>query len=82
VSDVNPAGVPTGGDSLTGDNKPTGSDGTLGTDTPSGDAGTPGELSNAASSDASPREPTEPVQSDASTPLAAKSEHTIEGMEH
>jgi hypothetical protein len=38
MSDTQPAGVPSGGDSLSSD-EPTGNDATAGTDAPSGDAG-------------------------------------------
>jgi hypothetical protein len=36
---LEPEGVPTGGDALSGDDLPTANDGTAGADTPGGDAG-------------------------------------------
>lgn len=82
MSGLEPEGVPTGGDSLTGENTPTGNDGTFGVDAPSGDAGTSTGSTNAGSSDDGDRDPSQTAEADASTVDPAQSEETKEGMQH
>lgn len=48
MSNTEPAGVPAGGSSLSGDDEPTGNDGTAGVDAPSGDAGNANDLVDSA----------------------------------